>query len=246
MSWLSTKHKRIQSTYNVVLPQASILPPAHLSHLNSRSWIFASFPNRWHWREHVEIQRSTVDPPGTDMVDYSKFSKIEDSDEEPIWQSEVKTSKALSQQVLDELDSSAERLASRSRPCHCFFRLFSGPGEVEGLCPGDGRFWRKAARDALPGPSSHWVGSGSPCTEALWKLSVALHRGEGNRCWWPSTLLPGKDFRLHFAKVLCAGVHPKRILLLGFLFAGWEADSSTYFIWQAWIGCSWQSWSSYQ
>ncbi|CAK9115178.1 Peptidyl-prolyl cis-trans isomerase D (PPIase D) (Rotamase D) [Durusdinium trenchii] len=55
------------------------------------------------------------------MVDYSKFSKIEDSDDEPIWQTQapVKSSK-VSEKVLQELDLKIEKLQTRSRFCHCF------------------------------------------------------------------------------------------------------------------------------
>eukprot|EP00913_Durusdinium_trenchii_P035749 g33451.t1 len=53
------------------------------------------------------------------MVDYSKFSKIEDSDEEPLW-TEARDPQQISKKVLCELDAAADALRSRSRSCHCF------------------------------------------------------------------------------------------------------------------------------
>eukprot|EP00931_Biecheleriopsis_adriatica_P116968 TRINITY_DN92541_c0_g1_i1.p1 TRINITY_DN92541_c0_g1~~TRINITY_DN92541_c0_g1_i1.p1 ORF type:complete len:480 (+),score=114.13 TRINITY_DN92541_c0_g1_i1:78-1517(+) len=55
------------------------------------------------------------------MVDYSKFKNIEDSDEEPVWQTKASQQyKGLPQKALSELDAGAERLKARSRPCLCF------------------------------------------------------------------------------------------------------------------------------
>jgi len=55
------------------------------------------------------------------MVDYSKFNSIEDSDEEPIWQTEASQKyQGLSQKVLAELDEGAVSLQQRERHCHCF------------------------------------------------------------------------------------------------------------------------------
>mmetsp|Transcript_60365 Transcript_60365/g.141078 ORF Transcript_60365/g.141078 Transcript_60365/m.141078 type:complete len:480 (+) Transcript_60365:62-1501(+) len=56
------------------------------------------------------------------MVDYSKFNNIEDSDEEPIWQTEAAQKyQGLTQKALAELDVGVERLQQRDRRCHCFF-----------------------------------------------------------------------------------------------------------------------------
>ena len=75
-------------------------------------------------QENTSRKTDRGGPRRSAMVDYSKFSNIEDSDDEPIWQSEVgtKTSRGgLSQKVLDELDKKAEEMQSRSKACHCFF-----------------------------------------------------------------------------------------------------------------------------
>eukprot|EP00440_Ansanella_granifera_P042878 gb/GFBE01046488.1/.p1 GENE.gb/GFBE01046488.1/~~gb/GFBE01046488.1/.p1 ORF type:complete len:482 (+),score=130.38 gb/GFBE01046488.1/:1-1446(+) len=58
------------------------------------------------------------------MVDYSKFKNIEDSDDEPIWETKETQSqkyKGLPQKALAELDAGAQRMRSRQRPCLCFF-----------------------------------------------------------------------------------------------------------------------------
>mmetsp|Transcript_127320 Transcript_127320/g.283939 ORF Transcript_127320/g.283939 Transcript_127320/m.283939 type:complete len:480 (-) Transcript_127320:34-1473(-) len=53
-------------------------------------------------------------------VDYSKFKDIEDSDEEPVWETKGgKAYKGLPQKSLDELEKSAE--AMKTRKCFCFF-----------------------------------------------------------------------------------------------------------------------------
>lgn len=50
----------------------------------------------------------------------SKFDQIEDSDEEPVWETKAgKKFKGLPQKAIQELDSSAER--RKGRRCYCFF-----------------------------------------------------------------------------------------------------------------------------
>jgi len=59
-------------------------------------------------------------------VDYSKFKDIEDSDEEPVWETKGgKNYKGFPQKVLEELDKSSEAL--KSRRCFCFLDLASDP-----------------------------------------------------------------------------------------------------------------------
>mmetsp|Transcript_2576 Transcript_2576/g.7756 ORF Transcript_2576/g.7756 Transcript_2576/m.7756 type:complete len:481 (+) Transcript_2576:108-1550(+) len=63
-------------------------------------------------------------------VDYSKFKDIEDSDEEPVWQtSEGKKYKGLPQKTLDHLEKSAQQL--KSRRCFCFFDFSTAPEKLK-------------------------------------------------------------------------------------------------------------------
>jgi len=62
-------------------------------------------------------------------VDYSKFKDIEDSDEEPIWETKGgKGYTGLPQKVLDKLEKSAEAL--KSRRCFCFLDFAADPQEL--------------------------------------------------------------------------------------------------------------------
>lgn len=63
-------------------------------------------------------------------VDYSKFKNIEDSDEEPIWETnEGKTYKGVPQKALEELEKSVQILKNRRR-CFCFLDFATDPEKL--------------------------------------------------------------------------------------------------------------------
>lgn len=67
------------------------------------------------------------------MVDYSKFANIEDSDDEPVWETKETSQKykGFPQKVTDELDAAARGLSSASK-CHCYLDFAVEPHLLKG------------------------------------------------------------------------------------------------------------------
>jgi len=94
-------------------------------------------------------------------VDYSKFKDIEDSDEEPIWETQGgKKYKGVPAKVLNELEQGATKI--KSKKCYCFLDFASDPTKLQ-------IYAEEIQKEGIPVPTKKQLG------RVVIELDQAIH-----------------------------------------------------------------------